>query len=104
MNKLELFLKKLGVNSYEDLNSEEKETYRQWELSLRGRKLTDDDVANFLATEENMTVTSLISKKLSEREDIFLKMKLDFIRKVRGFLSSPQVEKNMVESNIEARL
>ena len=41
---LSRFLHKVGVKNYEDLNEIEKETYRQYEVALSGRKLTDDDV------------------------------------------------------------
>lgn len=100
MDILSKYLKKLGVKSYLDLNAEEKETYKNWEESLSGRKLTDEDVATFLNTEENETIKKLIEQKLSERDDIFLKMKLDMIRKIKNFLRVPEAEKRMLEQNI----
>jgi hypothetical protein len=100
MNPLEKLLKKIGVKNYLELNEEEKETYKNWEESLRGRKLTDDDVANFLSTEENDTINKLISKTLSDRDDIFLKMKLEMILKIKNFLNMPEFEKKVLEQNI----
>ena len=101
MDVLRKYLQKIGVKNYLDLNDEEKETYKLWEQSLSGRKLTDDEVANFLNTEEDETIKKLIEKELSTREDIFLKMKLDMIRKMRSFLNMPALEKRMLEENIK---
>lgn len=100
MNPLEKLLKKIGVKNYLELNAEEKETYKAWEESLRGRKLTDDDVATFLNTEENETINKLIGKTLSDRDDIFLKMKLEMILRIKSFLNMPEFEKRILEQNI----
>lgn len=100
MNLLEKFLKKVGVTEFSQLTEEEKETYRKWDGILSGRKLTDEEVATFLTTELEETVQKVIDQKLTSREDIFLKMKLDFIRKIQGFLNVPKVEKKILEQNI----
>ena len=100
MNLLEKFLKKVGVTEFSQLTEEEKETYRNWDSILSGRKLTDEEVATFLTTELEETVQKVIDQKLTTREDIFLKMKLDFIRKIQGFLNVPKVEKKILEQNI----
>ena len=104
MSILSDYLKKLGVKNYLDLNDEEKETYKSWEASLSGRKLTDDEVAVFLNTEESETINKLISSTLSERDDIFLKMKLEMIMKIKAFLNMPEFEKKMLEQNIKQLL
>lgn len=100
MSLLNKFLKKLNVTSYVDLNEEERKTYRSWEEALSGRKLTDEDVSVFLSTEKEATINKLTTMELKTREDIFLKMKLEFIRKIENFLNSPTVEKQMAESGI----
>jgi hypothetical protein len=100
MNLLSRFLRKLNVTSYTDLNEEERKTYRSWEESLNGRKLTDEDVAIFLSTEKEATINKLTTAELKTRDDIFLKMKLEFIRKIENFLNSPAVEKQMAEAGI----
>lgn len=104
MNILERYLKKLNVKEFSELQSEEKETYRSWQSILEGRKLTDDDVTRFLDTELEETINKLISKSTNEREDIFLKMKLEFIRKIKYFLDGPRIEKEVLEQNIERLL
>lgn len=101
MSILSTYLKKLGVDDFSELTEEEKATYKEWEESLNGKKITDDDVAAFLAQEENEVINKLVNKKLNEREDTFLKMKLEFIRQVRGFLQLPEAQKHMVENQIK---
>ena len=100
MSILSDYLKRNGIKSVDDLNSEEKATYAQWEQSLSGRQLTEGDTRDFLNRELETAINSLISKTLSEREDIFLKMKIDFIKKLNGFLDSPTKEKQMIANII----
>jgi len=100
MSILKNYLKKIGVKDFSELTEEEKETYRGWEESLSGRRITDDDVAVFLKQEEDETINKLIGSKLSDREDIFLKMKLEFVKKLVNFLNVPAMEKEMTEKSI----
>jgi predicted RNase H-like nuclease len=101
---LDRYLEKLGVGSFAELNSEERKTYKTWEESLNGRKLTDEDVADFLKGEIEDCIDKLTSKHLKERDDTFLKMKVEFIRKVQVFLGSPAMEKKMTEQQLQAEL
>lgn len=101
MSLLQKYLKKLNVNEFSELTEDEKETYRTWEDTLSGKKLTDEDVARFLDNELEETLAKLVNPILKPREDIFLKMKLDLLRKVKQFLNSPEVEKKMLEENIK---
>ena len=103
MNILERLLGKLGV-SYEEMTQEERDTFNLWRNALNGRKLNDDDVKTFLDTEYTDAVSKLSSKKLGEREDIFLKMKVDFIIKTKEFLSIPDRERDMVEQHIKTQV
>lgn len=103
-NILEKVLKKYGVKEFSELSDEEKQTYREWEEILSGRKLTDDDVSTFLDTEIEETVQKLITKNLKEREDIFLKMKLEFVRKIKMFLITPEMSKKLLENNLRNEL
>lgn len=103
MTILNRMLGKLGV-SYDQLSDEERRTFNMWQDALSGRKLTDDDVKNFLDTELMDIMSKLRSTKLDSREDTFLKMKLDFIMKTKEFLATPEREKKMVERQIETQL
>ena len=98
---LNKFLHKLGLQSYTQLNDEERKTYKDWEEALSGRRLTDEDVKVFFETQIEDTMVKLISTKITDKEDTFLKMKLELIRAVQTFLDSPRIEKKMVEKSIE---
>lgn len=97
---LESLLKKLGVQSYDQLTEEEKQTYRDYENILTGRKITDDEVKQFFDQEIENTLLKLEDMKLDTREDTFLKMKLSFIRKLVAFLDAPEREKKQLEALI----
>ena len=103
MSLLNRMLGKLGV-SYDQLSDEERRTFNTWQDALSGRKLTDEDVARFLNGEYDDAVKKLSSAKFNERTDTFLKMKVDFIIKVKEFLATPEREKQMVERQIESQI
>jgi hypothetical protein len=104
MNVLEKYLSKIGVKHFYELNTEEKATYRNWEASLNGRKITDEEIVSFFQTEAEDTINKLVSKKYNEEDDRFLKVKLDFLRKVQNFLKMPEYEKKIVEQGINKLL
>ena len=97
---LEKFLRKIGVKSFEELNDEEKQTYREWEAALSGRKLTDTDVENFLNEELSLAVSRLTEHDLSKEAELFRKMEVRFIKKIQNFLNTPLVEKQFAEKAI----
>ena len=101
MQKLSLYLRNLGVNSISELTDEEKLTYQEWESALNGRQITDEEVMRFLDEELEEATISLIGQNLGDRQDIFLKMKVEFIRKIKVFLDAPTREKNQVEQLIK---
>lgn len=98
-NPLQALLGKLGV-TYDNLNDEERATYAEWRKTLEGRSLTDEDVRVFLETEYHDTVKKLTNKSLKEREDTFLKMKVEMILSIMSFLDMPMKEKVMLEKQI----
>ena len=104
MSILTQYLKSLGVTSVDQLTTEERDTYQQWESALNGRQITSKEVRQFLDIELEDATTKLITKSLGEREDIFLKMKVDFIRRLTGFLDAPEMEKKHVENLITNQL
>ena len=103
-NILEKYLKKLQVKEFSELNESEKETYRKWEETLHGRKITDEETLNFFNTEIEDTINKLVSQHYNEKEDVFLKVKLDFLRKVKTFLNMPEFEKKVMERSINSFL
>lgn len=89
------------VKSFEDLTSEEKDTYREWEVALAGRKLTDDDVQAFLNTELDAAVTRLTDVDLKVEDAVFRKVEVRLIKKIINFLNMPTVEKALLEKQLE---
>lgn len=100
MDFLKKYLDKLGVKNFSELTEDEKETYRNWEEALVGRKLTDDDVATFLVRTENEVIDKLVSSSVHDDKDAQLKAELNIIRKIKDFLKTPELERKMMESNL----
>ncbi len=109
-NKLFNYIKKqakrMGLaepKDFEDLTQEEKDTYKEWENVLVGRKLTDEDVKDFLNSELETAISRLTDEnvKLSSEIDTFRKVEVRFIKKVISFLNMPNVERAMIEKQIE---
>lgn len=99
---LDKLLRKKGVK-FKDLNTEEKDTYKSWEEALAGRRITDEDVQQFMTAELDDAVGKLIVTGLGERDDIFLKMKVEFIKKIQAFLDGPRIEKENIKRAIESQ-
>ena len=104
MNILEKYLKKIGVNSFTELNEEEKETYKEWEESVSGRKLTDEDVQTFLNQELQTAILRLTEVNLSKEDEVFRKCEVKMIQKILKFLDGPRIEKELLEKQIGRRL
>lgn len=98
---LNKFLKKLGVSSFSELNDEEKATYREWEDALRGRKLTDEDVTNFLHEEYDIAVSRATDEGLTDKVRDFRSGEARILKKIIGFINSPLVEKEYAKKQIE---
>ncbi len=101
MSILDQLLKKIGVSKYEELNSDEKATFKNWENVLSGRRLTDEDVVAFLEKERHNAVLRLVEVNLSKEDEIFRKVEVRFISKLLEFLNSPKVEKEVFEKQLE---
>lgn len=97
---LEKWLKKIGVNSFDELNSEEKETYKLYEEALSGRKLTDEDVEKWLQSELDIAISKLTEIDLKKEDEIFRKVEVRFIKKILNFINSPKVAKQLAEKQI----
>ena len=104
MDILKKYLTKIGVGNYEELTSDEKDTYKLWEESISGRKLTDDEVSNFLQTELSQAILKLTEVNLSKEDEIYRKCEVRMIQKIQKFLESPKIEKAMIEKQISSML
>ena len=100
MSILKKYLEKIGVKEFSQLDEDEKKIYRNWEEALSGKKLTDSDVATFIITLEDAIIEELTDVKISDKRDMFLKMQLDLVRKIKRFLSSPEMQKKLTEMSI----
>lgn len=101
---LDTFLRKLNVSSYLDLNEEERETYKKWENSLSGRRITEEEMQDFFASELLDAMGKVIHERAGTRDDLFLKMKIEFITKIQSLLNAPKLEKKMLEKAISAQI
>jgi hypothetical protein len=101
---LEKFLKKIGVSSFTELNEEERRTYQDWEASLSGRRLTDEDVKRFLDEELAQAIYRLTEVNLTKDDEIFRKVEVRLIKKIQAFLNGPEVEKEYTKRSIEQLL
>lgn len=104
MSLLSKYLKKIGAKSLDELTSEEKATYSSWESALNGRQITSNEVRVFMDTELEQAINKLTTLSLGDREDTFIKMKVDFIRKLSAFLDAPKREKEQIEQLINNSL
>jgi hypothetical protein len=98
---MDKWLKKLGIKSYEDLNAEEKETYKEYELALSGKKLTDKEIQNWLQLELDLAVSRITDTDLPKEAEIFRKMEVKFIKKIINYINSPVVAKEYAQKAIE---
>lgn len=101
MDSLKKYLAKLGIGSIEELNPQERRQYEEWKRSLQGRKLTDEDVGEFLDGQRQKCIDKLrYITELSDEEKIFFSMQLDLIENIEGFLSVPKLERAMAEREL----
>lgn len=90
---------KVDINHMTD---DELATYKRFEQALKGRKLTDDDVKVFFDQEFSDIITKLPTCLDGSRLDTFLKVKLEFLTKVKQFLAVPDIEKKQAEMEINS--
>lgn len=103
MSILDNLLMKLGT-SYEDLNEEERQTFNLWRESLAGRKITDGEVLAFMDAEYERAVEKITDPEVSEKVDMFYRMEVSFIKKLKDFIATPEKEKQMVEQHINSQI
>ncbi len=105
MSILDHYLRKLGFAHSSELNEEEKQTYEEWKKALYGRKLTDDEVSDFLYSLRDKASRKLANiSQLSERESIFYSVQLQTALNILDFLELPEREKAQAEMHINSLL
>lgn len=105
-------LEKIGVK-YEDLSSEEKETYKKWLSVLDTKPLTIEDVKFYLEQAKNNVSMELADCdefdrfgpfKWVSRKHVGLKARLKNYLLLEAFLQSKEKAKNSLEKSLEQRL
>lgn len=92
------WLKKKGIKDFYEMSPEEKETYQKFERVLKGKALTDEDVKAFWEEELEEINKKLTAEDLTDRARDFLLVELRVVRKIKGFLETP--EKNARDARI----
>lgn len=101
MDLLKKYLGKLGVSDFSQLQEEEKETYKEWEEALSGKALTDEDVAKFLINLQEELIENILKTPQKETDKkLFYEMQLDLVRKIIGFLRTPELQRKLMEQNL----
>lgn len=98
---LEKLLKKIGVNSYLDLNEEEKRVYAEWSSALEGRPVSSEDVQKWLQYEYETAVSRITEEGLNDKVLMFRQIELKFIKKILSFINSPKVGKEYAQKALE---
>lgn len=101
---LSKWLKKNGISNYYSMTEEEKATYKNIEETLRGKKLTDEDVERFWEDLIDGINAKLTAENLSDKERDFLIVELRLARKIISFLTSPETQASNVKMMVEQQL
>jgi uncharacterized protein YoxC len=95
-------LSKLNLK-YEDLNVAEKETLNQWLDVLASKKLSIEDVKNYVRQMISSVEQELAKIEHNSKQDLFLKARIRNYILLEGFLESPEKAKKALE-NMLSRL
>lgn len=101
---LEEFLKKKGIASFSELNEEEKATFRDWELALTGRSVSDEDFRKFLDNELDLAVSRVTEENLTIESSSIRKAEIRIIKKIISLIDSPKVVKSATEASLKQML
>lgn len=108
MSNLNQLLEKVGLK-YEDLNSAEKETLRQWLEKVSQRQLSVEDIKTYIkqlieAVEKQLAdiseTSSFFSLLSSNKKDIYLKARLRNYLILNDFLTAPDRAKQYIEQQL----
>lgn len=113
MQVIEDFLKRVGVESYEDLNDLEKEEYDRWLQAMASSEITPIDVKNYIAQMKNAVVMQLADEpeyihsnifpflKRSNPVNMYLKARLKNYILLEAFLGRPDQARAALESHLK---
>ena len=89
-------LNKLGLK-YDDLNAEEKATYKSWEEVFAGKEMGIKDIREFIQSAILQVEADLIQPDNSDKKDSFLKAQLRCYKTLLFFIDSPKQSREYLE-------
>jgi len=99
---LQKALSNLGLSSFNDLNEPEKETFKQWENVLHGKKITQEDVIGEIKTFQEKILTQLEDSSLNDKQKSYLLAQLSVVRFIVRTVESPKQDVRRVEQEINS--
>lgn len=99
---LDKILEKIGIKSYEDLNEEEKKTYREWEKILSKGEITIEELKKFIINQITVLELQILNPDNSKEKDVFLKSQLRILRVLLGFIESPKKSREWLEGYLKS--
>jgi len=103
MDQLDEFLKKLGLK-YENLNSEERDTYTSWLKALQQGNLTTERVKEYISSLRSNVENQLTRFDVGKNEDIYLKARLRNLILIEAMMATPERAKRALEQALANNL
>lgn len=112
MNMLDDLLKKLGVESYDDLKDHEKDTYDTW-LQQMSADQSVEDIRNHIDQMKNAVIAELADEpefihskifpflKRPNPRNVYLKARLKNYLMLGAFLSTPEQARKAFEDHLQ---
>lgn len=113
MQVIEDFLKRVGVESYEDLNDLEKDEYDRWLNAMASAEISPVDVKNYVGQMKNAVVLQLADEpeyiyskifpfwKRPNPANVQLKARLKNYILLEAFLGRPEQARAALESHLK---
>jgi len=92
-------LTKLNLN-FEDLNASEKETYQNWEETLRGKEITIDVLKEFIKSQIEIIIDNIAVPNISKNEEDILKAQVRNYKTLLAFINYPERSKAFLENHL----
>lgn len=86
----EQILEAFGIKDYDELNSSEKETLREWVDKIEKSAITLDDVKSGVVKMREGVEAELSRHEYNDRQDIFLKARLRNLIVMETILTRPE--------------
>lgn len=94
---LSKWLEKIGVKNVNDLSSEEKLTYDNWNLILSEGEITLEKVILFCKGQKKLIESQYSNPDNTDKKDHILKASLGVYNALLGLLEGPKVEREALE-------